>query len=48
MKDAYPIAFRKFVVFIVWYHIADSIMLNILKDPKTISHISTVWIPIFE
>ena len=49
MQDAYPITFRKCVVFIAWYHIVDFIMLNILKDPKKISHIfSTVWILIVE
>ena len=34
IKEAYPIAFRKCVVFIAWYHIVDSITLNILKDPR--------------
>ena len=28
-KDAYSIAFHTCVVFIAWYHIVDSIMLNI-------------------
>ena len=42
--------FRKCVVFIAWCHLFGSvIMLNILKDPKKISHIfSTVWIPTFD
>ena len=40
IKDAYPIAFRKCMVFIVWYHTVDSIGLichnvHILKDPKS-------------
>ena len=34
IKEAYPIVFRKCRFFIVWYHIVDSIMSNILKDPK--------------
>ena len=49
IKEAYPTTFCKCMAFIAWYHIVDSIMLNILKDPKKISHtFSTVWIPILE
>ena len=29
IKEAYPIVFHECVVFIAWYHIVDSIMLNI-------------------
>ena len=39
IKEAYPITFRKCMVFIAWYHVVDSIGLiryniHILEDPK--------------
>ena len=37
IKDAYPIVFRKCVVFIAWYYLVDSIMLNPKKKLVTSS-----------
>ena len=49
LNKATRFTFHKCVVFIKWYHSFGSVtMLNILKDPKKVGHISIVWKTIFD